>query len=120
MKEMQAGIYIERNGTDGTYKPSRRRMACYGMDEAMNAVCALYTHEIGDVCRHDCVDITGDVCVCQCVTAAMGAMWCAMPDPKGVGVLTTRRRYSRERHRQKSAFSSHPLGYSYPLSIINP
>jgi hypothetical protein len=27
-------------------------------------------------------------------------------DPKGVGVLTTRRRYSREKHRQRAAFHS--------------
>jgi hypothetical protein len=95
MMEMQSGIYITKVITDGTYKPSRRRMLCDGIDVRMASVCAPDGLQ-------------------------MGAMWCVMTDPKGVGVLTTRRRYSRERHRQKSAFSPDPLGYSYPLSIINP
>jgi len=41
-------------------------------------------------------------------------------DPKGAGVLTTRKRYSREKHRQTDAFyaASPPTGYLPPEKAI--
>lgn len=38
------------------------------------------------------------------VTSGHGSMGCPEVDPKGVGVLTTRTRYSGKRHRQRFLF----------------
>lgn len=52
---------------------------------------------------------------------AVGCVGCgdAGCDPKGVGVLTTRSRYSRIEHRQTRTFFITPRGTSYPLSYID-
>ena len=75
-----------------------------------------------------------------CVMAGDGCGWVCGGDPKGVGAMTTSRRYSRKRHRQTFSLFNHadsasssvqslimegiignfssPRGTSYPFSII--
>lgn len=57
------------------------------------------------------------MCVCdvkkvgRCLAYAQG-WWCRC-DPKGAGVLTTRKRYSRKAHRQTETFLN-PRGTYHP------